>query len=129
MKYLLILFIFITSTALAQVEIGKTKASITKIDINYDDTTTVDIPAPSFIAISESDSSLLVGNESLKISEIIKDSVTTYIIEKKSGYEYVYNENEPSLTQKYVRYREKFNNEIWFKYSFEKFINENEFEF
>ena len=132
--WLRVLIIFLCAllgyyAATAQVKIDTVRATITKYSINYGDTTKEVIPYATLIAVSEADSTFLLGNRPYRIQEIIVDSVVTYIAKDTPYKEFVYNETNSTLTQKNIRFRDSHKNETWFEYKYILPKNENEFEF
>jgi len=136
MKKLGILFgiIFFFASAFAQVEVEKTAATIQKVQMIYgefEEPTNYD--ALSFVAISEADSALLVGNTNYVIEEIITtDSVTTYLAKDFPAKEFVYDSNKNTLTQKNIAKDRRTGElqrgklEVWFIYTL---IFKEKFEF
>jgi len=114
--------------AQAQTDVKEDFATVKKI--NWQDGKIIGEEIYNFntkLAISETDSTLLVGSERLRIIEIIPtDSVVTYIAENKPDKEYVY-DYDAKLTQKNIKWRSH-GLETWFVY---ELINKskNEFEF
>lgn len=134
--FMLVFFSIInTCNAFAQVEIEKTPAKIKKIQMIYGEfEKPVEYVPLSFIAISETDSTMLIGNTNYQIAKIITtDSVTTYLAKDIDNKEFVYDSNKNTLTQRNIAkdrrtgelQKGKF--EVWFVYTL-IIKNENEFE-
>jgi len=128
-KFILLVFCaWLVIVANAQNEVKEDFATVKKI--NWQDGKIIDqteYPFKSKLAISEIDSTLLVGSEHLNIIEIIAtDSVVTYLAKDKPDKEYVYDYNG-KLTQKNIKWRSH-GIETWFVYELIN-KNNNEFEF
>ena len=125
MKYFIILMLFITSTTFAQ-NVVEGNATVKKV--NWQDDKIIDeiqYQGITKFAINETDSIILLGNETLNIKEIIaSDSIVTYITNKPDK-EFVY-DRDVTLTQKNIAWRSH-GLETWFMYVL--IGNKNEFEF
>ena len=129
--WIVLFFLFVGSKpcgVYGQVEIDKSPARIKKVELIYGDLVNPKEYTPlTFVAISETDSTMLVGSTNYRIAEIITtDSVTTYIAKDTPKKEFVYNPNESTLTQRNITRRDEI--EVWFIYTL-IIKNENEFEF
>jgi hypothetical protein len=125
---ILIICVVMVSLTYGQIEVKKTPAKIKKVQMIYGEFDPPKEYVPlSFIAISESDSTLLVGNTNYKISEIIaNDSIITYLAKDTPKKEFVYNPVNNTLTQKNITRKDEL--EVWFIYTL-IIEEENEFEF
>ena len=118
MKNLIVLLFVLFQVFPNKIEIQNIDCTVDKI--SWQDGKIIEsksYPQKSLFSISESDSTMLVGQVNYYIKDIIvTDSVITYIAKDIDDKEFVYSPSKKSLTQKNIKWRSH-GLETWFVYT------------